>query len=349
MDATDRTSVRQNHSHSGKFMNPSAAQPSARNDRGEWAPPNSVKPTPLFMWPPQPLKVLKWIFSYPGFLWPWNGIYLGITVFIWQFLQPPLARCATFHVGWVAFLYFRNLGLAWAVFGGWHLLLYVLKLQGTERKYDIHWPRRDDPRFLFRNQTYENIFWSCASGVTIWTAYEALYFWLLANHKIPGVDWITHPVYCVVWLGLVPFWRDFHFYWTHRLIHWPPLYKRVHYLHHKYVNPSPWSGLSMHPVEHVIYFSSVLVHFVVPSHPIHFLFNSEQTGAFAAASSHHGFEKPLAEKTLPSGSYFHYLHHRIFTCNFGGERLPLDRWFKTYRRALVPNANEVQLPQSIHH
>jgi sterol desaturase/sphingolipid hydroxylase (fatty acid hydroxylase superfamily) len=261
-----------------------------------------------------------------------------MTILIWRYLQPPVSHCVELKAGWIALLFLRNLGLAWAVYGGWHLLLYIFKLQGTERKYDIRWPSRNDPKFLFHNQTLDNIFWSCASGVTIWTAYEVLYFWALANKKIPYVDWRVHPVYCLVWMCAIPFWRDIHFYWVHRLIHWGPLYKYAHSVHHRNTNPGPWSGLSMHPIEHLLYFSSVLIHFVVPSHPVHFLFNSEQTGAFAPATGHHGFEKPLAEKTLPSGSYFHYVHHRIFTVNFGGEELPLDRWFGTYRRYLSGDA-----------
>jgi sterol desaturase/sphingolipid hydroxylase (fatty acid hydroxylase superfamily) len=317
-----------------------------RNARGEWTPTNAIRHTPLFRWPPRPARWLKWVLSYPGFLWPWNSIYLLITMFIWFHLQPAVPRCVELKPDWIALLFLRNLGLAWAVYGGWHLLLYILRVQGTNRKYDIRWPSRNDPKFLFRNQTLDNIFWSCASGCTIWTAYEVLYFWALANHKIPYVDWASHPVYFAVWLCLIPFWRDLHFYCVHRLIHWGPLYKAAHYLHHKNTNPGPWSGLSMHPVEHLLYFSVVLIHFIVPSHPIHFLFNSEQAGAFAPATGHHGFEKPLAEKAFPSGSYFHYLHHRIFTCNYGGDELPLDRWFGTHRSSLALEANPPPNPDS---
>ena len=44
---------------------------------------------------------------------------------------------------------------------------------------------------------------------------------------------------------------------THRFLHEAPgLYKWVHYLHHKSRAPGPFSGLSMHPVEHLIFFSS---------------------------------------------------------------------------------------------
>ncbi len=317
--------------------NDSVQQPDTciRNARGEWIPTNGTKDTPVFRWPPRLAQSLKWVFSYPGFLWPWSTIYLLVTIFIWFHFQPAVPRCVDLKPGWIALLFLRNLGLAWAIYGGWHLLLYVLKLQGTNRKYDIRWPSRNDPKFLFRNQTLDNIFWSCASGCTIWTAYEVIYFWALANKKVPYVDWNSHPVYFAVWLCLIPYWRDFHFYWVHRLIHWRPLYKAAHYLHHKNTNPGPWSGLSMHPIEHLLYFSGALIHFVVPSHPIHFLFNSEHAGAFAPAAGHHGFEKPLAEKAFPSGSYFHYLHHRIFTCNYGGEEIPFDRWFGTHRSSLT--------------
>ena len=31
--------------------------------------------------------------------------------------------------------------------------------------------------------------------------------------------------------------------------------------HHCHINVGPWSGLSMHPVEHVIFPGSVLIHF----------------------------------------------------------------------------------------
>ena len=65
------------------------------------------------------------------------------------------------------------------------------------------------------------------------------------------------------------YWREFHFYWCHRMIHpWfkkgSPLksvdigqflYTHFHSLHHKSYNPGPWSGLSMHPVEHFFYYS----------------------------------------------------------------------------------------------
>jgi ferredoxin-NADP reductase len=172
---------------------------------------------------------------------------------------------------------------------------------------------------------YDNVFWTCASAVPIWTAYEVVTFWLYANGKLPYLDFHEHPVYFAMLFLLIPFWREFHFYVIHRLIHWKPLYKSIHYLHHYNINPGPWSGLAMHPVEHLLYFSVVLIHWVVPSHPLHFLFNSQHT-ALTPAPSHSGFEGKLG-KFLSFGSYFHYLHHRLFECNYGESTIPLDKWF----------------------
>ena len=36
------------------------------------------------------------------------------------------------------------------------------------------------------------------------------------------------------------------------------------------------------------------------------------------------------EKGLKNEYFFHYLHHRFFTVNFGTEAVPLDKWFGSW-------------------
>merc|ERR1719473_1271723 len=60
------------------------------------------------------------------------------------------------------------------------------------------------------------------------------------------------------------------------------------------------------------------------------LFNAQHTGLTPSAG-HHGFEGPVMQDKVPTGSYFHYLHHRYFECNYGEATIPLDRWFGTFR------------------
>ena len=50
-----------------------------------------------------------------------------------------------------------------------------------------------------------------------------------------------------------------HFYLNHRLLQTDRLYRLAHALHHKNVNTCPWSGIAMHPIERLFYFSLPLV------------------------------------------------------------------------------------------
>ena len=86
--------------------------------------------------------------------------------------------------------------------------------------------------------------------------------------------------------------------------------------------------MSMHPVEHVFYISSVLVHYVIPSHPVIVLLHL-YTRTMAPAFSHSGFEKLIVkDKTVTEAADFHHqLHHRYYECNYGNVDAPWDRWF----------------------
>jgi len=85
----------------------------------------------------------------------------------------------------------------------------------------------------------------------------------------------------------------------------------------------------MHPIEHLLYFSVVFPHMFLFCHPLHLLFNAQHT-ALTPAGGHHGFEGPVLNKTVPTGSYFHYLHHRYFDYNYGEATIPFDKWFGSF-------------------
>jgi sterol desaturase/sphingolipid hydroxylase (fatty acid hydroxylase superfamily) len=299
-----------------------------RDKRGNWKPSKPVEYPHVFALPVKPGAILRWI---PEYLAPWNFFYAGLAVVFWLWLTPSMETMRSFEPGWIAFVFARNIVSAILFFGGFHLWLYRHRRQGTSFKYNGKWLDTDNPEFLLRNQLYDNIFWSLCSGVTIWTAYEVLTLWMFANGYIPFVSIPEHPVYFVVVMLLIPLFREVHFYCVHRLIHWPPLYRTVHKLHHNNVNPGPWSGLAMHPVEHLLYFSGVLIHWIVPSHPIHALFQLVHAG-LSPAPGHTGFDKVVLgeSKAVDTHCYAHYLHHKFFECNYADGSLPLDKWFGSF-------------------
>ena len=308
----------------------SEAASGARESRGEWQPAELPLEAPIWAWPPRPREALKWVFGYPGYLWPWNALFCLLAIATWAYLTPELSRMAEFRLDWIAQIYVRNLGLLVLFAGGLHLRLYTLRGQEAKFKYNAKWLHENNPTFLWGNQLRDNVFWSVVSGCTVWTAYEVPMMWAYATGRIPYVDWETQPVYFGALLFALLLWHEVHFYFWHRLVHWKPLYRSVHYIHHKNVNFGPWSGLTMHPVEHIIYFTSVLIFWIVPSHPIHTLF-ALQVAALLAAVGHTGFDQVVVKGkvTLPS-DYFHYLHHRYFECNYATTTVPFDRWFGTF-------------------
>jgi len=143
--------------------------------------------------------------------------------------------------------------------------------------------------------------------------------------------WSDNPIWFILLFLLTPIWISFHFYWVHRWLHWPPLYRLAHALHHRNTNVGPWSGLSMHPVEHVIFFSSILIHFILPSSPVHILFHMQHQ-SLTAATSHTGYEAMLIKdkKHLALGTFHHQMHHRYFDCNYGNLEMPWDKWFGSF-------------------
>jgi len=298
-----------------------------RDAKGSWTPDRPPDFGPLFARPTKPLAIARWFVT--GYLCSWQLIYFGVAAAVWFVATPSVDTMRELRPAWIALVLARNLAIVAAWCGLWHLRLYVRRAQGTRTKYNATWPR-ESTRFTFGHQTRDNVFWSLASGVPIMTAFEVVGLWLFANGRIPWLRWADHPAWIVVIMLLIPIWRELHFYAVHRLIHAPVLYKKVHSLHHRNVNPGPWSGLSMHPLEHVAYFSAMAIHWVVPSHPLHLLFNEFHL-AMAPAPGHAGFDRvEVGSRSLDTHGFAHYLHHKYFEVNYSDGAVPLDRWFGSF-------------------
>jgi len=297
--------------------------------RGHWKPPYPVNFSPLFEWPLKPKAIFKWLFGYPGFIWPVHILYVLLAFVTVVYFQPAIENCKNLEFGWIGLMLLRNFILIMIVFVGLHLVLYTFRLHGDERKYNPSFQEETKRQFLFGKQPLDNAFRTLVFGLPIWTAYEVLYVWAAANGRVPYMTFQEHPFWFVAWFFLIPFFLESHFYFIHRLLHWGPLFKYVHSVHHLNPNPGPLSGLAMHPVEHLLYFSATLIYFIIPSNPVHFFYHI-QILALGAALGHTGFEGPLFNGKLVAGDYFHYLHHKYVTCNFGTNTIPWDKWLGVY-------------------
>ena len=304
------------------------------NSSGGWQPKQRLEFDPVFIWPPKPNQFIKWLLKFPGYIWPWNIFYIGIAFISFYYFQPEISRCITFKLDWISVILFRNIFLIILLAGFWHTRLYIFNRQYDKFKYNPNPKIKDKKHWFLGTQTRENMFWSLFSAAPIWTAYEVFLMWGFANDYFlfPIKDWLANPIYFCLLFLLIPVWQVFHFYVTHRISHWKIFYNLFHFLHHRNVNTGPWSGLSMHPIEHIIYFSTILIHFIIPTHPLHFIFHAQQT-ALRAIQGHSGYDQLIINKkdtALPHASYFHYLHHKYFECNYGELTIPLDKWFGSF-------------------
>ena len=303
-----------------------------RDKRGDWKPLGRIPVYPQYLIPPAPLKFLKWIFGWNGYIFPWQFLWALMAIGSWFWLTPSFEQMRQLSLGWLAFIFARNAAIVFIYAGLFHLHFYIQRGQENQFKYNAKFLETNNPKFLFKDQTKDNLVWVFLSGIPIWTAYEGLTLWAYANGWLPMVSWKIYPIYCLALFCLIPAIRDVHFYLIHRLIHWRPLYRIAHEVHHRNINPGPWSGLSMHPIEHLFYFSGILIHWIIPSHPVIAMWHIFQAG-ISPHAGHGGFDKLVLKNgfSVNTGTYNHYLHHKYFECNYSGDTANcLDKLFGTF-------------------
>jgi sterol desaturase/sphingolipid hydroxylase (fatty acid hydroxylase superfamily) len=301
-----------------------------RNKRGDWKPNAVLEIAPLWLRPLNLKKILRWTVDY---VWPWNAFHMATALIYWFYVVPDLDTMKTLSWSWAFWLYAVNSAAIFVMYGSIELFYYVRRKQGSRFKYNAKFPaEQPSDVFWFKSQNIDNFIRTFLSGITMWTAVEVLLLWAFANGYAPWIGWSENPIYLAALVLVAPAIHEVHFFIIHRAIHWPPLYKYIHSVHHNSVNPSPWSSLSMHPVETFIYHADAFWHLIIPSNPIVALFQLHMAG-FGAVNGHIGFDKLEITKgsSVDSHAYAHYLHHKYFEVNYGGDGLvPLDKWFGTW-------------------
>ena len=314
------------HEATDSRLTGSDAEPRRSAGRWHYVPPLPLKTSPYFTWPPDFTAIARWFI---GSWFPVSErlIILLLAIVSASILSNNISAYAEFSSDWIAGIYFRNLSLMCLIAGGLHWYFYIGRRQGDKYRFDNRPMATSSRLFTFDSQVHDNMFWTLASGVTVWTAYEVLMMWSLANGYAPALSLPDDLPWLILFILLLPLWETTHFFLIHRLIHNSAIYQRVHALHHRNTNVGPWSGLSMHPFEHLIYLSTVLVHFIIPSNPLLIIFHLSYF-TLSAATTHTGYQgiSRNGRLILPLGTFHHQMHHRFVTCNYGGLETPWDQW-----------------------
>ncbi|GAA6206756.1 sterol desaturase family protein [Cognatishimia sp. WU-CL00825] len=316
--------------------------PAGRSKEWNYHPKLPIAMSPVFDIPPKPKATIAWLFG----TWlklspPVNHLVFALLAV--AFLLPSSSDMQSLDASWMLQIAAIFFGTVIFLGSALHVYLYVFASQKMRLKFDVR-PMEKSSRFTFGDQVWDNVFWSLTSGVVALTAWNIFYFFFAANGWAPTLSSISaSPVWFVAFFFVLRFWQSFHFYWIHRLIHMPWLFKNVHHLHHRNVNVGPWSGLAMHPVESFFYFSSIIIHLILPTHPLHVMFHMFSL-SLGALISHAGFDKLIVrnKESVNAGSFHHQLHHRYFECNYGSEEIPLDRWFGSFHDGTVEATQRIR-------
>ncbi len=130
--------------------------------------------------------------------------------------------------------------------------------------------------------------------------------------------------------------HDAYFYWTHRLMHVPAIFKLMHKTHHLSHNPTPWSAFSFHPLEAIVSIGIIpIIIFLIPVHPFA-LFAFITIMIIINVAGHLGYEtfpQKFIESRLgkwQNTSTNHNIHHEQFKFNYGLYFTFWDRLMNTY-------------------
>lgn len=142
--------------------------------------------------------------------------------------------------------------------------------------------------------------------------------------------------------------HDTYFYWLHRIIHHPRLFRLIHALHHRSRNPSPLAAYSLHIIEAILEsLMGVIILLLIPMHMVSIMTFSTIALLFNVYG-HLGYEiVPLWFRhswlfELLNTSVHHNLHHEQSRGNYGYYFRIWDRLMGTENPDYVRRFDQVQ-------
>jgi len=186
------------------------------------------------------------------------------------------------------------------------------------------------------------------STITIFAAMSTVLFELYkAGHTAIYTRFTDFPLwYLPVSLALCALAHDTYFYWTHRFMHWQPVFKYFHVGHHKSISPTPWAIFAFQPLEAITQFLGIMALVIfMPLHPL-VLFGFLWYDTIVNTAGHTGYEVvPKAVSKRPIMQFFntvthHDHHHTNMKVNFGSFFNLWDRLMGTFL------SDEAEVPQT---
>ncbi len=184
--------------------------------------------------------------------------------------------------------------------------------------------RRLGKKPLDKKQFYSEVKWSFVTSLLFAVAGAlTTVLWQKGYTKI-YFDVNQYPLwYLPVSLVISMLIHETYYYWLHRWMHKPKVFKILHKVHHDSNTTSPWTAFSFHPLEGLL--QAIILPLTIMFMPMHVyvLLFQLTIMTFSSVINHleievypKNFHKHLLGKWM-IGATHHSLHHKQFKYNFG--------------------------------
>jgi lathosterol oxidase len=220
-------------------------------------------------------------------------------------------------------------GRYFLVAGFFHAIFYVWFSKRWQFRRINHRPYRKD-------QFKKEVFWSCITAMlfAVSGSFTAL-LWQKGFIKI----YIKASDYPLWWLPtsllLALFLHETYYYWIHRWMHRPAVFKMVHKVHHDSNITSAWTAFSFHPLEGLLQALFLPLVLLILPIQLYILIIQLTIMTLSSVINHldieiypRNFHKHFPGKYL-IGATHHALHHKQFKYNYGLYFTFWDKWKAT--------------------
>ncbi|WP_273275176.1 sterol desaturase family protein [Roseivirga sp.] len=215
------------------------------------------------------------------------------------------------------------------VAGIFYLVFYIIDPKSTRSRKIFQTSASNE-------QLKKEIFWSTFTSILFALAGAGMVVLWQLDHTaiyedIDQYGWWWIPISFLI----ATFIHETYYYWLHRWMHKPKVYRLIHKTHHDSHITSPWTSFSFHPGEGVL--QSLIIPVIVLFLPMHYwtIVTLLTFMTLTSAINHSnveiypkGFYKHWLGKWF-IGATHHSLHHTQYRYNFGLYFTFWDKWMKT--------------------